>query len=337
LLGKPLLYEEYSGTRSRAGFTQLTYDLGKLSPSVKGLSVTAGYRYTHDELSSGSLLVAPPFVAGTGRWNYGSYTFGVDYKISPQILTYITARSAFKAGGINSELPASSPYASFRPEELKDVEIGVKADFNVGGMSARTNLDVYRGDYTDIQRTTPVVSNGVLVNLTNNAAKGLIEGVEWEGVLLPIPSVELSTLFAYTESKYTEVTTAQAALLLQGAPFPFLSRNKGSFSARYRLPFPASVGDVGLMGVYNYQSAQSIAQTNQTVVPYMAGYGTANARLDWRDVYQTSVDIAAFVTNLTNKTYPIGQFDAYNTFGFVTRTYGPPRMYGIQIRYSFGK
>jgi iron complex outermembrane receptor protein len=110
-----------------------------------------------------------------------------------------------------------------------------------------------------------------------------------------------------------------------------------SVSARYRLPLSASVGDLGVMGIYSYQSPQSIAQTNQTVYPYMPGYGLVNARIDWRSVYQTSVDVSLFVTNLTNKTYPIGQFDAYNSFGFVTRTYGPPRMYGVQLRYAFGK
>jgi len=336
LLGKQLFVEQYTGTKSRAGFAQFTYDLGKLSPTVEGLSVTAGYRYTHDELYQGTLTLAPPFVTGAGSWNYGSYTFGLDYKITPTVLTYVTARSAFKAGGVNSELPASSPFASFKPEELKDVEVGLKADFHVSDMAARTNIDLFRGDYTDIQRTTPVVSDGILVNLTNNAAKGLIEGVEWEGTLVPIPSVELSTLYAYTESKYTEVTSAQAAVILQGAPFPYVSKNKGSFSARYRLPFAASVGDLGIMGIYTYQSPQSIAQTNATVFPYIPGYGLVNARLDWRGVFQSSVDLSAFVTNLTNKIYPIGQFDAYETFGFVTRTYGPPRMYGVQVKYSFG-
>jgi iron complex outermembrane recepter protein len=336
LLGMPLPVEQYEGTKSRAGFGQLTYDLGKLVSAVEGLSVTAGYRYTHDELYQGSLILAPPFVTGTGSWNYGSYTFGVDYKITPTVLTYVTARSAFKAGGVNSELPAGSPFATFQPEKLKDVEVGLKADFHLNEMAVRTNIDVFRGDYTNIQRTTPVDAGGILVNLTNNAAKGLIEGVEWEGTLLPIPSVELSTLYAYTESKYTDVTSAQAALVLQGAPFPYISKNKGSFSARYRLPLPASVGDLGIMGIYTYQSPQSIAQTNQTVYPYMPGYSLVNARLDWRGVFRSSVDLSAFVTNLTNKTYPIGQFDAYDTFGFVTRTYGPPRMYGVQVKYSFG-
>lgn len=336
LLGGPILAEQTEGTRSRAGFTQLTYDLGKLSPALTGLSVTGGYRYTHDELSSFSLIAVPPPVSGTGKWNYGSYTFGLDYRWNPDVLTYVAARSAYKAGGLNTQLPPASPFATFEPEKLQDVEVGIKSEFRSGDMSARVNADVYSGKYTNIQRTTNVVSNGVLVNVTNNAAEGRISGFEFEGLLLPIPSVELSTLYAYTDSKYTKVDNAQAVLILEGAPFPYLSRNKVSFSARYRLPLGKSVGDVGIMGIYSYQSAQSIAQTNQTVYPYMPGYGLVNARLDWRGVYQSAVDVSLFATNLANKTYTIGQFDAFNSFGFVTRTYGPPRMYGVQLRYAFG-
>src|SRR5258708_13269226 len=143
-------------------------------------------------------------------------------------------------------------------------------------MSARVNADVYSGKYTNIQRTTNVVSNGVLINVTNNAEEGRISGFEFEGLLLPIPSVELSTLYAYTDSKYTKVDNAQAVLILEGAPFPYLSRNKVSFSARYRLPLSKSAGDVGIMGIYSYQSAQSISQTNQTVYPYIPGSGLFN-------------------------------------------------------------
>ena len=57
-LGGPLLLERYKAYKSRAAFAQLTYDLGKLAPAVEGLSVTAGYRYTHDELYQGTLILA---------------------------------------------------------------------------------------------------------------------------------------------------------------------------------------------------------------------------------------------------------------------------------------
>ena len=39
---------------------------------LDGLSVTAGYRYTHDELSQATYFIAPPYTGGTGKWNYGS-------------------------------------------------------------------------------------------------------------------------------------------------------------------------------------------------------------------------------------------------------------------------
>jgi len=131
---------------------------------------------------------------------------------------------------------------------------------------------------------------------------------------------------------------AEAGAVLAGAPFPYVAKNKVSFSARYRLPLPASAGDLGVMATYSYQTQQSIAQTNDTVYPYIPGYGLINARLDWRNALSGPLEVSAFVTNLTNKTYAIGQFDSFNSsFGFVTRTYGEPRMYGLQLRYAFGK
>jgi len=338
LLGAPLQYEQRLGTRSRAGFTQLTYDLGKLMPALQDVSVTGGYRYTHDEASSSSLIAAPPFVSGAGKWNYGSYTFSLDYQVRPRTLLYVSARDAFKAGGLNTQVPASSPYATFPPEKLVDVEAGVKSEFSVADMSVRTNLDAYHGKYTNIQRTAAVVSQGVLVNLTRSAAEARIQGIEFEGVLVPVASVELSANYAYTDSKYTHVADAEAGAVLAGAPFPYVAKNKVSFSARYRLPLRASAGDLGVMATYSYQTQQSIAQTNDTVYPYIPGYGLINARLDWRNALSGPLDVSVFVTNLTNKTYAIGQFDSYNSsFGFVTRTYGEPRMYGLQLRYAFSK
>jgi len=99
LLGAPLQYEQRLGTRSRAGFTQLTYDLGKLMPALQGVSVTGGYRYTHDE----AFIVVAHWRATVcqrcGQMDYGSYTFSLDYQVRPRTLLYVSARDAFKAGG----------------------------------------------------------------------------------------------------------------------------------------------------------------------------------------------------------------------------------------------
>lgn len=337
LLGGRVEGDQRLATRSRAAFAQATYDMAKLSPTLEGLSVTAGYRYTVDHASSSTMILAPPATSGSADFNYGSYTFNVDYKITPRIMVYAGARSAYKAGGVNTQIPSSSPYAAFKPERLRDVEVGLKSDMDLGGAKLRANLDVFSGDYLNIQRTTQAIGpGGVLVNVTRSAAEARIRGLEFEGALIPSRHIELTLAYSYTDSKYTKVTDALAGAVLNGAAFPYTPKNKLSVGAKVYLPVDAALGQVSLSAAYSLQSKQSIAQTNDSVYPYIPGYDVVNLRADWRNVAGRPVTISAFVTNVADKTYAVGQFDAFNTTGFVTRTYAEPRMYGLQVRYDFG-
>ena len=49
------------------------------------------------------------------------------------------------------------------------------------------------------------------------------------------------------------------------------------------------------------------------------------------------VDLAFFVTNLTNKLYPIATLASRgNSAGFESLLYGQPRMWGFRMKYRFG-
>ncbi len=55
-----------------------------------------------------------------------------------------------------------------------------------------------------------------------------------------------------------------------------------------------------------------------------------------RQVAGKPVDITAFMANATDETYASGLADFYNIGGgTVSYTYGEPRTYGLQVRYSF--
>lgn len=337
LLGQRVPALQRLATRSRALFGQATVDVGKFSDRLQGLSITAGYRYTVDYASSVTQILAPPANTGSASFDYGSYTFDVDYKINPSMMVYVAARSAYKAGGLNTQVPPSSPYAAFQPEQLDDVEVGFKSDLRLGGTQLRANVDVFRGAYKNIQRTTQALSpDGILINVTRSAAQGRIQGLEFEGAWIPSRWVDLTLAYSYTDSKYTKVTDALAGAILQGAPFPYVPKNKLSVGVVAHLPMPEAMGRLTASAVYNMQSKQSIAQTNQTVYPYIPGYDVVNLRLDWREVAGRPVTLSAFVTNATDNSYAVGQFDAYLAKGYVTRTFAEPRMYGIQVRYDFG-
>ena len=49
------------------------------------------------------------------------------------------------------------------------------------------------------------------------------------------------------------------------------------------------------------------------------------------------IDLAFFMTNVTNKKYPIAIGQSWSSAGFESLLYGLPRIWGFRLRYSFGE
>lgn len=347
LLGQRLVAYVDQRPRSKALFTQVIYDLGHASSSLDGLSLTAGYRYTWDKTRTDTFVVAPPVVSGGGEFDYGSYTFTLDYAATPALHLYGTVRSAYKAGGINGPVPEASEFRSFPPEKLSDFEVGLKSQFSVAGVAGRANLAAYRGNYDNIQRTTQDVvdltpgdgvENGVLLNVTRSAAKGKVQGIEFTGTLLPVDNLTLDASYSFIDAKYTKFASTSSEAILTGAPFPFTPKQKYTVAARYEIPLGVDIGTLGISANYAYQGEFSTARTNFDTVRNLPGYGLLNMRAELSEIGGRPLDLAVFVANVADKEYRIGLFDAYTQpFGFITYTYGEPRMYGLQLSYRFGE
>jgi iron complex outermembrane receptor protein len=337
LLVGPLTALVVQTNSSNAVFGQATLDVGEKFPTLHGLSITGGLRYTW-ERSSTSIQIEPgPVVGGRVSSSYPSYTVSVDQTLFNNAAhVYVTVRDAYKSGGANGGIPASSPFATFAPERLQDVEVGLKSEFRVGDVPARLNFDAYHGDYSNIQRTTPQSVGGVVLNVTESAAKAVIQGFEFTGVVAPLRQLTLTAAYSYIDSKYTQVIPAAQAIL-QGSAFPYTPRNKFTVGASYDCELGA-IGTLILSANYTYQSAFSTAQTNLSRVAFLPGYSYVNAEADLTNIGGRPIDIALFVDNLTNNTYATGLADFYNgsTIGTVSYTFAPPRMFGVRLRYKFG-
>ncbi|MDT7532942.1 TonB-dependent receptor, partial [Sphingobium sp. SA2] len=69
----------------------------------------------------------------------------------------------------------------------------------------------------------------------------------------------------------------------------------------------------------------------------LPAYGLANIRLDWRNVGGRPIDVGVTMTNVFNKTYQaIGAVSGAG-LGFNTAIFGPPRQYGLTLRYRLGE
>jgi len=325
--------------RSEAVFGQATLELGRVTPALEGLSVTGGLRYTWEH-SFSSTAIGATATQGSVDDDYLSYTATLDYDVSRAVHVYITARDAYKSGGFNGPVPASSPFRFFPAEKLSDIEVGLKSRFDLAGVSGRFNVAAYRGIYDNIQRTTVETVNlptgPAQLNVTRSAAKGKVQGLEVNTAIVPATGLTLTGSYSYIDAKYTEVADASAGAILNGSPFPYTPKHKFSAGATYDLPL-GGAGDLRAGVNYVHQSKASTAQTNTSFYRFLPAYGLLNASLDLREVGGRPLDIGVFVNNLTDVTKPVGVLDQYAAAsGTVGLTYTEPRMYGVRVGYRFG-
>lgn len=285
-----------NGEKSDSGalYAQGTLAFGSLSESLSGLRLTGGYRYTWDNLTATSNFVLPNADAVTTAASYKAptWTAGLDYDAAEDVLLYAKVSRGYKTGGIGRATPAPA-LRSFRPEFVTAYEAGIKADWNIGGIPLRTNLNYYYTAYRDLQRTggtsfiyfDPVtgITAAAIGAQTTNAGKAHIQGIEFEGEIRPASWLSLSGNYSHTKAKYDEYTlpslfpngipafglppgfdcgagvaftAATGQCELAGIPFQFTPKNQFSLTGRLDLPIDEAAGNISLSATYSYVDAQ---------------------------------------------------------------------------------
>ena len=330
---------------SVSAFAQANYKL----PFLEGLSVTAGGRLTRDKrelTGSGTnfgicnrtdlsgVPLSPCERHVEKSFKEPTYTFGLDYQISPHHLVYIAHRRGYRSGGFNLRARTPQEFTPFSPEIVKDVELGLKADWRIGGTSLRTNFALYRQKYDDIQRVQAVVINGVLVTTIVNAAKATVKGFEADATWLLGDNVEVRGFYSYSDPVYDNWVAR--GVDLSNNKFSYAPKHSAGGSLRITQPLPGDNGSISVMGDVYYQSRIQLQDVNVVPDGVEGGYATANARLEWNNVLGTKTSAALWVRNLTDTKYftsgvPIA------AFGSTVKTIGAPRTWGVELKYNFGK
>ena len=247
----------------------------------------------------------------------------------------------FKSGGFNGA--GSPPFSiEYQSEFVTDVEIGAKADWDIDGVKLRTNIDGFHDDYNNAQRSV-----GVLVQIvpapapksaTTLIANGdaTIEGMEFEGTVIPFKDLELTGSWTYIHARYDSFVIPTVGNE-RDLPYPFTPKNKFGFSARYHVPFvPEDAGDVSLQASYVHTGR--IQYSTADIEPFGSepGYGLVDLNVDWDNVFGQPIDVSFFMTNVTDTLAKIGNVGIYNSSGYVSVIYNEPQMWGFRIKYRFG-
>lgn len=356
-----------------AVFGQLTY---KLTDTV---TLNAGARYSWDRVSAcgGAIgttyasdatcrtIAAKGLADGVGvvenRGSAPSWTLGLDWKATPNLLVYAVTRRGYRGVNVNTPLfetvyttggtdPACGfgsgqcvdlrPFQKTGKETLTDVEVGEKWNFDVSGATGHINTAVYYSKYKNALQflnAQAIVPSTAPDNPTNasfgvNAADLSIWGVELDASVSPTRDLTIAFNGAYTHMKVDKITLPP----VPGISFTVNDVNRyspsfsGTFSANWTLPVHPADGDL----VFNadvFMTADFGGQYGEK----LPGYNLVNARLDWKNIAHTGLDLGIFARNLTNEHYFAAPDVLLKSFPVNSVAVGDPRTYGVVARLTF--
>ena len=362
-----LRYNVTNDERSRALFAQVDYEF------APGWHATGGYRETWEGVQFEYVHSSEPqdahFLEGIPEPSLSdrrpSWTLGLDWQITKETLLYLAQRGGFRVGGFNGTsavpTPCGSQYAtpppapctaidSFKPETVRDFELGIKFSGFIGELPMRINADVYETYVDDAQR---VVYAGLSAQ-TTNAKQARIDGFEVRALVDLTKCLQLGANYAYTDARYTNGTANFTTVnILSGVisyvpiilgPYADSPRESGSLFVRVHhdlaygrgeLAFRADVFSQTYFYYTNLAQSQPVALDPNT---HIGGYSLVNARIDWNDIAHIAgaeMHASAYVRNLFDRQYEIGGVGLGAVVGTDAVILGQPRIWGVELGVKF--
>ncbi len=296
-----------------------------------------------------------------------SWTIALNYQLNSDVLLYATTRRGHRAASVNTPLfesafttggiapgcafttpPATGLCPDLRPfqttgeEKLTDYEIGIKSTFRLGTGRGHFNVAAFYNDYQNALQFLNVLGTGIpqqgapdtpnRTAVATNAADLEIYGVELDASFSPSPNFTVFLNGAITESKVKSISLPPLAGFSFSKDSVTLPTPKfaGTFGLNWILPVQPADGDL----IFNADMYMTDDFGGQTGVN-LPGYQTANARLDWKNINQSGLDVGFYVKNLFDENYFSSPVILGLPIPVATVYTGEPRTWGISARYSF--
>jgi iron complex outermembrane recepter protein len=280
--------------------------------------------------------------------------FGLDYHLTPQIMTYFSYSKGFKSGGFDMRGNASlypQTENGYNSETADNFEVGVKSTLMDDTLQLNLTLfyDPYKNAQIGVQQF--VVSGGIPQNVTAvlNAGKQINQGVEIESAWRPIKALTFGVNVGYLDSYYQDFLIGCTALTpgcsANAPPQNFADINRPinaptwtvATKAAYTWLLPA--GALMARAGWDWRSFTKVANTTASVTD-QAAYGLVDAGLAFTTAggaWRFSLD----GKNLLDRWYRVAGYDFGGTgTGLLANVsqigfYGPPRTYQVTAQYHF--
>ncbi|MDR2857428.1 MAG: TonB-dependent receptor [Novosphingobium sp.] len=282
-----------------------------------------------------------------------TWTIDLEYKPVSDVMIFAKWSRGYRAGGVNTPFVF---YETWNPEKVDTYEIGAKTSFR-GPVSGFFNITGFYNNFRNqqIQVTlaqkpgAPVAGGTGIVN----AGKSRIWGVEIDAALTFFHSLKIEAGYTYLNTRLIKLVgippedmtswvpgespwAVVHATSQEGGPLALSPKNRVQLTGTYTLPLDASVGDISFGATFVHTDRQLANSGTAPEFWYLPATNLLNLNANWRNVMGRPIDLAFFMTNVTNAKFPLNVANFYGTAGFESQNPNEPRMWGFRLKYRFG-
>ncbi|WP_232495963.1 TonB-dependent receptor [Novosphingobium kaempferiae] len=274
--------------------------------------------------------------------NKPTWLIDIDFKPTPDTLVYAKYARGYRQGTVNFTNPGLE---TALPEKVDAYEVGAKLTFR-GALPGYFNVAGFWNDFSNqqvfgalIAKPDSGLAGGAAII---NAGKSVIKGVEVDAGVTPVQGLRFSAGYTYLDTELKELTPPTLSAdspFLQiiprgtiGGALTYSPKHKLTLSGDYSVSLGEGVGELNFGVIYTYTAKQLVDGNNR-----IPGYNLLNLNAGINDIGGTGFDIAAFAQNVTNKHYRTTAGGGFESSGIGDFMYGPPRMYGVRLKYAFGR
>jgi iron complex outermembrane receptor protein len=305
-------------------------------------SFTVGGRYTREEkdirtqvrriADTDAILAAPPTetydVSASDTWSKFTPRAALQWKPADNLMLYASYATGFKSGGFQGQAPtAAAARSPFDPEEATSVELGLKSTLLDRRLTL--NVAVFDTDYEDLQVRQNAQRPGEplpILRITN-AGAAQAKGFEVELQARPVESLQVWATYGYLDSEYVKLVD-NTGVSRAGNPLQFAPKNTYNLGTELTLPvgaereFFARV-EYSRQGEFWFDPAAN-------AVNYQGSYALVDASLGLKLGDGKSIEL--WGKNLNDTLY---RTHVIPFLGDRFAVYGPPRTYGVRVRWGF--
>lgn len=258
---------------------------------------------------------------------------GLDYELSDNVLAFFNYRKGYRSGGFSGRAGTLAQLQPVEPERTDDFELGIKADWDFGGMPVRTNAALFQTNIDNRQRSfTRATPSGGLTTVVESAEEGRVRGFEFELLARPFEFMDIIAGVAHIDAEHITFIDSEG---IDRSDEPVPQSPEWSYNIGTVISHPLDAGgNVDFAIDYSWLDSQSFGFNPDPTVT-ADSYGIVNIRAGWSNAFDKGISIHGFARNLTDKEYVVGGVFLQSNFGYSINYYGEPRTYGVEVGLDF--